>query len=181
MKILVVEDDPSISGPLCEGLAREGFDVEVAATGTDALLAPPADVVLLDLGLPDLEGSVVCQRLRAVTTVPIIVVSARGEEIDRVMLLELGADDYVVKPFGFRELVARIRAVARRASAANEPARAEAATIVAGPLCIDQRRRRVEFAGRLVELTPKEFDLLVYLASDVGAVRSREQIIHVVW
>jgi DNA-binding response OmpR family regulator len=106
MKILVVEDDPSISGPLRDGLAREGFDVEVAATGTDALAAPPSDLVLLDLGLPDLEGSVVCQRLRAATSVPIIVVSARGEEIDRVMLLELGADDYVVKPFGLRELVA---------------------------------------------------------------------------
>jgi DNA-binding response OmpR family regulator len=181
MKILLVEDDPSISGPLRDGLAREGFDVEVAATGTDALHAPLADLVLLDLGLPDLEGSVVCQRLRASTSVPIIVVSARGEEIDRVMLLELGADDYVVKPFGLRELVARIRAVARRATVSNGAPRPETATIVAGPLCIDQRSRHVVFAGRPVELTPKEYDLLVYLASDVGAVRSREQIIHDVW
>ena len=177
----MVEDDPSISGPLRDGLTREGLDVEVAATGTEALAAPRADLVLLDLGLPDLEGSVVCQRLRAATSVPIIVVSARGEEIDRVMLLELGADDYVVKPFGLRELVARIRAVARRASTATGPSGTDLTTIVAGSLCIDQRSRHVEFDGRPVELTPKEYDLLVHLASDVGAVRSREQIIHDVW
>jgi len=180
MKVLVVEDDPSISGPLLEGLAREGFDVEVATTGSDALAAAPADLVLLDLGLPDLEGSVVCQRLRAATSVPIIVVSARGEEIDRVMLLELGADDYVVKPFGLRELVARIRAVARRTNGAIRSS-TTATHILAGGLCIDQRSRHVVFAGRPVVLTPKEYDLLVYLASDVGSVRSREQIIHDVW
>src|SRR4051794_40887170 len=101
MRILVVEDDSSISGPLAEGLTRAGFEVAVAATGAAALAAEPADLVLLDLGLPDLEGGVVCQRLRARSNVPIIVVSARGEEIDRVVLLEQGADDYVVKPFGF--------------------------------------------------------------------------------
>jgi DNA-binding response OmpR family regulator len=180
MKILVVEDDPSISGPLRDGLVREGFDVDIAATGSDALAAPPADLVLLDLGLPDLEGRVVCQRLRAASSVPIIVVSARGEEIDRVVLLELGADDYVVKPFGLRELVARIRAVARRAGSTGKPA-TSTPEIVVGPLRIDQRSRAVEYAGQPVELTPKEYDLLVYLASDAGAVRSREQLIHDVW
>ncbi|MEZ5220505.1 MAG: response regulator transcription factor [Ilumatobacteraceae bacterium] len=183
MKILVVEDDPSISGPLCDGLRREGFEVDLAATGGDALAASPADLVLLDLGLPDLEGSVVCQRFRAASSVPIIVVSARGEEIDRVMLLELGADDYVVKPFGLRELVARIRAVARRTDGVRPPATGapDGADIVSGLLRIDRRGRHVEFAGRPIELTPKEYDLLVHLASDVGAVRSREQIIHDVW
>lgn len=180
MKILVVEDDASISGPLYDGLTREGFDVEIAATGTEALAAAPADLVLLDLGLPDLEGSVVCQRIREATNTPIIVVSARGEEIDRVILLELGADDYVVKPFGLRELVARIRAVARRTNAHTD-ASAQASSIVAGALSIDQRKRNVEFAGRPIELTPKEYDLLLYLASDLGAVRSRDQIIHDVW
>jgi two-component system response regulator RegX3 len=179
MKILVVEDDPAISRPLCDGLAREGFDVEVASTGAEALAADPADLVLLDLGLPDLEGSVVCQRLRATTSAPIIVVSARGEEISRVMLLELGADDYVVKPFGFRELVARIRAVTRRTGSAGGPATSN--QIVVGPLRIDQRARQVEFDERAVDLTPKEYDLLVFLASDAGAVRSREQLIHDVW
>jgi two-component system, OmpR family, response regulator RegX3 len=179
MRILVVEDDPSISAPLREGLTREGFDVEVAATGAAALAAGPTDLVLLDLGLPDLEGNVVCQRLRARSAVPIIVVSARGEEIDRVVLLELGADDYVVKPFGFRELVARIRAVTRRAGG-SEPA-AVAVELVVGPLHIDRRSRLVVFDGRPVELTPKEYDLLVFLASDAGAVRSRDQLIHDVW
>ena len=135
--------------------------------------------MLLDLGLPDLEGNVVCQRLRARGSVPIIVVSARGEEIDRVVLLELGADDYVVKPFGFRELVARIRAVARRA-AGSEPTTV-AAELVVGPLRIDRRSRHVVFDGRPVDLTPKEYDLLVFLASDAGAVRGREQLIHDVW
>jgi two-component system, OmpR family, response regulator RegX3 len=179
MRILVVEDDGSISGPLEEGLTREGFDVEVASTGAAALAAEPADLVLLDLGLPDLEGSVVCQRLRAHSSVPIIVVSARGEEIDRVILLELGADDYVVKPFGFRELVARIRAVTRRTSATGQsPASAE---LLVGPLHIDRRSRMVDFDGHHVDLTPKEYDLLVFLASDAGAVRGREQLIHDVW
>jgi len=179
MRILVVEDDPSISAPLHEGLLREGFEVEVACTGAAALAAAPADLVLLDLGLPDLGGNVVCQRLRARSSVPIIVVSARGEEIDRVVLLELGADDYVVKPFGFRELVARIRAVARRMSG-PEPAPAPTELAV-GPLRIDRRTRMVVFDGRAVELTPKEFDLLVFLASDAGGVRGRDQLIHDVW
>ena len=179
MRILVVEDDPSISAPLRDGLAREGFDVEVASTGAAALAAGPADLVLLDLGLPDLEGSVVCQRLRAKSAVPIIVVSARGEEIDRVVLLELGADDYVVKPFGFRELVARIRAVSRRTSTTDQPANPTEVRV--GPLHIDRRSRMVEFDGSQVDLTPKEYDLLLFLAADAGAVRSREQLIHDVW
>ena len=175
----MVEDDPSISAPLKEGLTREGFDVEVASTGAAALAAEPADLVLLDLGLPDLEGRVVCQELRAHSRVPIIVVSARGEEIDRVVLLELGADDYVVKPFGFRELVARIRAVARRISTTEQsPAVTE---LIVGPLHIDRRGRIVDFDGHQVDLTPKEYDLLVFLASDAGAVRGREQLIHDVW
>ncbi|MBX3313271.1 MAG: response regulator transcription factor [Actinobacteria bacterium] len=179
MKILVVEDDPSISGPLRDGLVREGFEVQVAGTGAAALAAPPVDLVLLDLGLPDLEGRVVCQELRARGPVPIIVVSARGDEIDRVVLLELGADDYVVKPFGFRELVARIRAVARRTSTPDR--REPEAEVSAGPLKVDRRTRSVALDGDEVSLTPKEFDLLVFLAVDAGAVRSRDEIIREVW
>lgn len=178
MHVLLVEDDPTISEPLAEGLAREGFRVTVAATGAAALAAGPTDIVLLDLGLPDLEGRVVCQRIRQRSGVPIIVVSARGEEIDRVILLELGADDYVVKPFGFRELVARMRAVMRRMNAPDLPTNA---TINVGDLVIDQRARHVTLAGSPVALTPKEYDLLVCLAADPGAVRSREQLIHDVW
>jgi DNA-binding response OmpR family regulator len=176
--LLLVEDDPTIAAPLREGLAREGFDVTWAATGAEALAAGPVDLVLLDLGLPDLEGRVVCQRLRERSGVPIIVVTARGEEIERVVLLELGADDYVVKPFGFRELVARIRAVLRRTAAGPTPS---APVLQVGDLSIDRRTRAVHFAGADVSLTPKEYDLLVCLASDPGAVRSREQLIHDVW
>ena len=179
MRLLLIEDDPTISVPLREGLVREGFEVEVAATGTEALTAGPADLVLLDLGLPDLEGRVVCQELRARSSVPIIVVTARGDEIDRVMLLELGADDYVVKPFGFRELVARIRAVLRRTSG-TAPAPATS-VITVGALTIDQRARTVSYGGVAVILTPKEYDLLVYLAADPGAVKTREQLMHDVW
>ncbi|CAB4362279.1 MAG: response regulator [Actinobacteria bacterium] len=179
MQLLLVEDDPSISVPLAEGLIREGFDVIVAATGAAALAAPPCDIVLLDLGLPDLEGRVVCQRLRERSAVPIIVVSARGEEIDRVILLELGADDYVVKPFGFRELVARIRAVTRRTK--TDDAAVPARAITVGDLVLDQRSRTVTLGGDTIALTPKEYDLLLCLAADPGAVRSREQLIHEVW
>ncbi len=150
----------------------------LAETGAAALTAPAVDLVLLDLGLPDLEGRVVCQELRSRGSVPIIVVTARGDEFDRVMLLELGADDYVVKPFGFRELVARMRAVLRRV---HTDIAAPSPVITVGSLTIDQRTRAVSFESRPVVLTPKEYDLLVCLAADAGAVRSREQLIHDVW
>lgn len=179
VRLLLVEDDATISEPLAEGLRREGFDVDVVATGAGALAAERADLVLLDLGLPDLEGRVVCRQLRAASAVPIIVVTARGDEFDRVVLLELGADDYVVKPFGFRELVARIRAVLRRTSpTADTP---PASGLDDGRLLVDLRSRVVRFDGELVALTPKEYDLLVRLASDPGAVITREQLMRDVW
>ena len=179
MNLLVVEDDPAIGEPLRSGLEREGFDVHLVTNGADALAAPSADLVLLDLGLPDLDGREVCRRLRARSAVPIIVVSARGEEIDRVLLLELGADDYVVKPFGFRELVARIRAVLRRVGGEAETPSNSPVTL--GPLRLDRRTREVTFAGAAVSLTPKEFELLGELASDPGAVLTREHLIDSVW
>ena len=117
----MVEDDTSIAQPLVTGLEREGFVVERVATGAEALAAAATDMVLLDLGLPDIDGYEVCRRLRAESDVPIIVVTARGAEVDRVIGLELGADDYLVKPFGLRELVARIRAVARRSEGRSTP------------------------------------------------------------
>ncbi len=182
MRLLVVEDDASIAEPLQTALRREGFDVDWAATGAAALAADPVDLVLLDLGLPDLDGQAVCRELRARSAVPIIVVSARGDEIDRVTLLELGADDYVVKPFGARELVARIRAVLRRTgTGTGTAADAPDAPIELGALLIDRRRRRVEVEGSEVTLTPKEYDLLVCLASDAGAVVTRDQIMEQVW
>jgi DNA-binding response OmpR family regulator len=178
MRVLIVEDDPTISGPLRTGLVREGFDVDVVARGRDALAAAEnVDLVLLDLGLPDLDGRAVCRELRARSPVPVVVVTARGDEIDRVTLLELGADDYVVKPFGFRELVARIRAVLRRSTSDMRTSQ----SIAFGALAIDQRTRTVAFGGRPVGLTPKEYDLLAYLAADPGAVRTREEVMHDVW
>ena len=176
MQILLVEDEDTIAEPLAEGLRREGFEVERAATGAEALAAPEPDLVLLDLRLPDMDGLDVCRRLRERSQVPIIVVTARGEEADRVVGLELGADDYVVKPFGLRELIARIRAVTRRTSPHHA-----AATLRVGGLEIDERARRAALDGRDLELTPKEFDLLAALAGDAGAAISRRRLLEEVW
>jgi two-component system response regulator RegX3 len=176
VRILVVEDEDEIAEPLVEGLRREGFEVTLASTGQAALDAPVPDLILLDLRLPDIDGIEVCRQIRTRSDVPIIVVSARGEEVDRVVGLELGADDYVVKPFGFRELLARIRAVMRRARAENEDD-----SLRAGSLEIDVRARRAVLAGRELLLTTKEFDLLAVLASDPGVVIGREQILREVW
>jgi two-component system, OmpR family, response regulator RegX3 len=178
VRVLIVEDDDAIAEPLASGLAREGFAVQRVATGEAALQVPPVDLVLLDLGLPDLDGYEVCRRIRASSDVPIIVITARGEEVDRVIGLELGADDYLVKPFGFRELVARIRAVTRRSAARSEP---PGAPLRIGTLEIDRRTRRVTVDGHDVALTRKEYDLLVFLADDPGAVRTREDILDEVW
>ena len=177
-RILVVEDDDGIAEPLVEGLALQGFDVVRVRTGGEALTAGQADLVLLDLGLPDLDGREVCRRLRARNQVPVIVVTARADEVDRVLLLELGADDYVVKPFGFRELVARIRAVQRRVAGPGQPRGGHQEL---GPLVIDRGSRRVWLAGDELDLTPKEFDLLSYLAEEPSQVRTREEIIACVW
>jgi two-component system response regulator RegX3 len=190
VQVLLVEDDPSIASSLSEALRGQGFDVHHVTTGKEAIAATPGDVVLLDLGLPDMDGYDVCRAIRAVSTVPIIVITARGEELDRVLGLELGADDYVVKPFGFRELVARIRAVVRRSAAAAQPGTAEADSnddvLVAGPLRIDRRTHRVTLddadgTPEELALTPKEFELLAFLADDVGAVRTRTDIVEHVW
>ena len=177
MHLLVVEDEDSIAEPLVEGLRVEGFEVTRVATGQAALDAPPVDLVLLDVRLPDIDGFAVCRELRARSDVPIIMVTAKGEEIDRVVGLELGADDYVVKPFGVRELVARIRAVARRT-----PGRREAReTLVVGALEVDVPARRSTVSGRELQLTLKEFDLLALLASEPGVVVDRRRILREVW
>ncbi len=179
VRVLVVEDDPSIARALVSGLGRHGFEPTLVTTGAAAVdQAVDHDLVVLDLGLPDLDGTEVCRRIRATSEVPIIVASARSEEIDRVVLLESGADDYVVKPFGLRELVARIRAVTRRGgtSAAPQP---EVSTV--GDLSIDERRRSVSVGGEEVRLTAREFDLLAYLARDPGTVARRSDILHDVW
>lgn len=181
MRVLLVEDDDSIAAPLVRGLEREGFAVSHCDRGDEAIATfedAAADVVLLDLGLPDVDGFDLCRELRGQSEVPIIVVTARGDEIDRVVGLELGADDYVVKPFGLRELVARIRAVTRRATGRPENA---GRSSDAGALVVDRRTRKVVLDGEEVALTPKEFDLLALLAADPGAVFARQQIIDAVW
>jgi DNA-binding response OmpR family regulator len=146
------------------------------ATGQEALDADEADLILLDLRLPDIDGFTVCRELRARSDVPIIVVSARGEEVDRVVGLELGADDYVVKPYGLRELVARIRAVMRRRDGSTRRD-----VLRVGPLEMDERARRASYDERELQLTAKEFDLLALLASDPGSVVDRETILRRVW
>jgi DNA-binding response OmpR family regulator len=201
VQVLLVEDDASIARSLGESLAAGGYEVRHVATGGEAIAVATGDsgwgdVVLLDLGLPDMDGYDVCRAIRAGSSVPIIVVTARGEELDRVLGLELGADDYVVKPFGFRELVARIRAVMRRAEGGRRsdpqsdvvPTGADAApdeAVEVGPLRIDRRTHRVTLddGGDDVEiaLTPKEFELLAFLADDAGAVRTRSDIVEHVW
>jgi DNA-binding response OmpR family regulator len=245
MRVLLVEDDDTIAEPLADGLRRYGFTVERSSTGAAALGMPPGDIVLLDLGLPDMDGIDVCRMLRQVSQVPIIMLTARGAEADRVVGLELGADDYIAKPFSIRELIARMRAVARRFHAVPELVPEDPAgttgTRIAGPgtasplhtgplhrgrlrtgplhtgplgtgpvhagalhtgaqggpprqdrgptgrpqiigaLSIDRRTRQVLMAGRRVDLTPKEFDLLAVLAQDPGAVYERGHLLETVW
>lgn len=189
MDVLLVEDDASIARSLSESLRTAGCTVTHVTTGGAAIAAEPGDIVLLDLGLPDMDGYDVCRRVRERSSVPIIVITARGEEFDRVLGLELGADDYVVKPFGFRELMARMRAVRRRfdgtSAESGGSSDAAAETLRCGPLTVDRRTHRVTLEGSdgsdEIALTPKEFDLLAYLMEDPGAVRSRTDIIEHVW
>ncbi len=174
----MVEDDDAIAVPMARGLEREGFRVSRVETGEAALAATGYDLVLLDLGMPDMDGFAICHQLRSRSDVPIIVVTARGDEADRVVGLELGADDYLVKPFGFRELVARIRAVARRTGDRRSD---DGDMRTLGALTIDVRAHRVTIADEELALTPKEFDLLALLAEEPGALFSRTTILERVW
>ena len=178
MDILLVEDDDAIAASLVSGLATAGMTVRRVATGTDAVAAEAADVVLLDIGLPDFDGFEVCRRIRQKSQVPIIMLTARDEEIDRVFGLEIGADDYVTKPFGLRELIARIRAVTRRRAVVDAPV---AEVLELGNLKMDLSTRRVYMSGNEIELTTKEFDLLAYLAEHPGIVHRRTDIMESVW
>ena len=185
MKILLVEDYPSIAEPLVEGLITSGFVVQHVVNGADALRATTPDLVLLDLGLPDMDGRDVFRTLRQQSAVPVIMLTARSDEFDRVLGLELGADDYVTKPFSLRELTARIRAVGRRALEPGTPGALKdpdgESVQVIGRLRLDRRTRRVVLDDAEVHLTAKEFDLLAYLAVDPGAVRTRTEILESVW
>lgn len=179
VKVLLVEDDPSIAAVVQRGLGDAGFEVLHVETGAAALAATGYDFVLLDLGLPDTDGLDVCRDIRAKSHVPVIIVTARSDELDRVVGLELGADDYVVKPFGMRELIARIRAVLRRGGG---PDPAQASTdITVGDLVINEKMREATLAGETLMLTPKEFDLLAYLAAEPEVVHRRHDILERVW
>ncbi len=183
--VLMVEDESSITEPLAEALEREGFDTRVAGSVAGALeeaRREMPDLVLLDVMLPDGSGYDVCRELRRDSTVPIIMLTARGEETDRVIGLELGADDYVVKPFSAREVVARIRAVLRRSAApvaGREAAAGESFEV--GGLRLDSDRRSVVLAGSELDLTRREFDLLELLMREAGSVITRERLIDEVW
>jgi two-component system, OmpR family, response regulator RegX3 len=180
-RVLVVEDEESFSEPLSYMLRLEGFEVAVAATGPDALNQfdrSGADLVLLDLMLPGLSGTEVCRTLRQRSNVPVIMLTARDAEIDKVVGLELGADDYVTKPFSSRELVARIRAVLRRR---GEPEDVLPSALEAGPVRMDIDRHVVTVNGGMVPMPLKEFDLLELLLRNAGRVLTRGQLIDRVW
>jgi DNA-binding response OmpR family regulator len=178
-RVLVVDDEPAILELVSFNLKKEGYDVVTAADGKSALevfVTEKPDLVVLDLMIPEPDGYEVCKLIRAQSAVPVIMLTARGEEQDRVRGLDLGADDYVVKPFSPRELLARVRAVLRRSPVVQETDR-----LVAGDLVIDSERHQVTIAGELVELTPKEFDLLKMLAENAGRALERDFLLEKVW
>jgi DNA-binding response OmpR family regulator len=179
-RVLVVEDDPGIATQLVRGLTRAGYETGSVTTGQAALDWPVPDVVLLDLGLPDIDGVEVCRRLRQAGDAAIIVVTARGEESDRVLALDEGADDYLIKPFGLAELLARIRAVLRR-SHTSGGAGGAGQLLQHGPLTVDLRTRKVTVDGHHIAVTPKEFAILECLASDPGRVVSRQEMLERAW
>ena len=183
-RVLIVEDEESLADPLAFLLRKEGFDVAVATDGPAALAEfdrAGADIVLLDLMLPGMSGTDVCKQLRARSGVPVIMVTARASEIDKVVGLELGADDYVTKPYSSRELIARIRAVLRRGADSEEGDELDPSALEAGPVRMDVERHVVVVNGTQVTLPLKEFDLLEYLLRNSGRVLTRGQLIDRVW
>ncbi|WP_371663117.1 response regulator transcription factor [Streptomyces sp. NBC_00280] len=177
-RVLVVANNPGDRESLAQGLKRHGHSVNTVATAREALRDyPDADIVLLDLELPDLDGLEVCRAIRASSEVPMIAVTASGTELDRVLGLQAGADDYLAKPYGFRELMARMCAVMRR----SRPQTAAIAVVSHGPLRIDANARQVSLHGQVVEVTRKEFDLLYLLASHPDTVIPRRRIMQQIW
>ena len=180
-RVLLVDDEVSLQRTMTPLLRSRGYDVVTVGTGQDALAAAgiePPDLVVLDLGLPDMDGLEVCRRIRSRWSMPIIVLSARGAERDKVAALDEGADDYVTKPFGAEELLARVRAALRRKSASDQP---EAGQWRRGDLVIDFDRRRVMREDTEIRLTPKEFELLALLARQPGRVLTNRVILKAIW
>ncbi len=180
-RILVVEDEESISDPLCYLLRKEGYEVDLAETGPAALIEferAGSDLLLLDLMLPGMSGIDVCRAIRQHSNVPVIMLTAKDDEVDKVVGLEIGADDYVTKPYSSRELLARIKAVIRRG---QEPEELLASTLAAGPVRMDIDRHVVTADGKPVALPLKEFELLEMLLRNTGRVLTRGQLIDRVW
>ncbi len=179
-KILVVDDEPNIIELARLYLTREGYEVESAATGNEALSKQATgnpDLIILDLMLPDIDGYEVCRRVRAKSDVPILMLTARIEDVDKIVGLELGADDYLTKPYNPRELVARVRAILRRYQTGQKPGE----TVEIGRLRIDLPRQEVTVAGQIVKLRTKEFSLLTTFVQNPGIVMSREKLLETVW
>jgi two-component system OmpR family response regulator len=183
-KILVVEDDRNLSDTLKYNLRKDGYDVVTAGDGVEALDAArreKPDLIILDLMLPKLSGFEVCRILRKDMTVPILILTAKTDETDKIVGLEIGADDYMTKPFSLRELLARARAMLRRAKMAEGQLGAGEAVLKVGDIEVDIGRHRASKGGAWLELTPKEFDLLVFLARNKGFVFSRDHLLEKVW
>ncbi len=184
VKILVVEDDPNLLAALKYNLVKDGYDVVTAVDGVQALeiaRGENPELIILDVMLPKLSGFEVCRILRTERTVPILMLTAKTEEVDKIVGLEIGADDYMTKPFSMRELMARLRAMFRRVDMAKPPPESGREPLSIGNLEIDTGRHRAFFKGSPLELTPKEFDLLSFLARNKGFVFSREQLLEKVW
>lgn len=182
--VLLIEDDESIAEPLVFGLKSEGWRVIHARDGKTGLALARGehpDMILLDVMLPDMDGFTICRTVRTESATPILMLTARGQEMDRVMGLELGADDYIVKPFSFRELVARIRATLRRRQLDRDGASAPSDRIQAAGLVLDRTARQVWRRGSVIELSPREFDLLVVLMEHAGQALSRQDLLDRVW
>jgi two-component system KDP operon response regulator KdpE len=180
-RILLVDDDVSIQRAVAPLLRSRGYEVDVVGTGAEtaaAVAEQEPDLIVLDLGLPDLEGAEVCRRIRKQSKVPIIILSARGGEADKVAALDIGADDYVTKPFGAEELLARIRVALRRVGEAGAP---EVERVQVGDLTIDYARRRVVRGDEEIRLTPKEFELLALLAHNADRVLTHRAILKAIW
>ncbi|MCC7369364.1 MAG: response regulator transcription factor [Chloroflexi bacterium] len=184
-RVLVVDDEPTLVDTIRYSLRRDGFDVHVAMDGNEALKLARAsmpDLVVLDLMLPGIDGLEVCRQLRRESTVPILMLTAKDDEIDKIVGLEVGADDYMTKPFSMRELLARIRAMLRRSRMTQQAADEEGPQAVrSGDLEVDPLQRRVTLGERVLQLKPKEFDLLIYLMQHRGQVLTRDQLLEKVW
>jgi DNA-binding response OmpR family regulator len=183
-KILIVEDDPNLLETLKYNLRKDGYEVATASDGEQAIEVARREkpaLIILDIMLPKISGFEVCRILRKEMTIPIMMLTAKADETDKIVGLEIGADDYMTKPFSMREFLARVRAMLRRMKMAAAPPEGEASSLKIGDLDVDIARHRASLSGAVLELSPKEFDLLAFLAKNKGLVFSREQLLEKVW